>query len=142
MLSRAVPILVVATGDVPSPENLVPLGERSLETEPARRYAINVRFLNPTPPSSLVDSRGRPYFLWDMDMTLEEFRREIADPDPGVRAYLVGKIMRQAKPDDVFGFVTVAEIRRLWPLLERYLGRSRRFWTWLLDCWAKQHDDG
>jgi hypothetical protein len=73
-------------------------------------------------------------------MTLDEFRTAIVDSDPEVRAYLVGKIMRQAKPDDVFSFVTVAEIRQLWPRLERYLGRSRRFWTWLLDCWGREND--
>lgn len=38
--------------------------------------------------------------------------------------------MRQAKPDDVFTFVTLAEIEALFPLIARYLGRSREFWTW------------
>lgn len=32
-------------------------------------------------------------------------RAGLRDPDPDVRAYLVGKLMRQAKPDDVFLFV-------------------------------------
>lgn len=45
--------------------------------------------------------------------------------------------MRQAKPDDVFSFVTVGEIRDLWDDLVRYLGRSRPMWQWLLDVWAK-----
>jgi hypothetical protein len=45
------------------------------------------------------------------------------------------KLMRQAKPDDVLTFVTLAEITALFPLVTRYLGRSRDFWTWLLDCW-------
>ena len=99
-----------------------------------------MRFLNPTPPSLLVDAQGRPYFLWDSNMTLKELRAGLVDPDPEVRAYLVGKIMRQAKPDDLFSFVTLPEIRQLWPLLERYLGRRQRFWTWLLDCWDSKHD--
>ena len=45
------------------------------------------------------------------------------------------KLKRQAKPDDVFTFVTLAEITALFPLVNRYLGRSRDFWTWLLSCW-------
>jgi hypothetical protein len=41
-----------------------------------------------TPPERLTDARGRPYFLWDCDLTVEEFRARLEDPDPEVRAYL------------------------------------------------------
>ncbi len=88
--------------------------------------------LNQTPPQRMVDPQGRPYFLWDTDMPLAVFRERLRHPDVEVRAYLVGKLMRQAKPDDVFTFVSFAEIAELWPQLERYLGKSRPFWTWLL----------
>lgn len=91
--------------------------------------------LNPTPPEKLVDSQGHPYFLGDTEMTLAEFRSSLEDPDPEVRAYLVGKLMRQAKPDDVFTFVSPQEILKLWPLLDRYLGNSRPFWKWLFESW-------
>jgi hypothetical protein len=57
-------------------------------------------------------------------MTLSEFQAGLHDPDPEVRAYLMGKLMRQAKPDDVFTFVSAREIRDLWPRLERYLGKT------------------
>jgi hypothetical protein len=91
-----------------------------------------------TPPERLVDARGRPYFLWDCDLTITEFRERLEDPDPEVRAYLVGKLMRQAKPDDVFLFVRPREIRELWPRLTRYLGRTREFWSWLFETWEGQ----
>jgi len=94
--------------------------------------------LSVTSPDRVTDGQGRPYFLWDCDLTLEEFRHSLEDPDPEVRAYLVGKLMRQAKPDDVFLFVGPRTIRELWPRLERYLGRSRAFWTWLFDTWERQ----
>jgi hypothetical protein len=45
------------------------------------------------------------------------FRERLHTRDVEVRAYLVGKLMRQAKPDDVFTFVPVAEIANLWPRL-------------------------
>lgn len=44
--------------------------------------------------------------------------------------------MRQAKPDDVFTIVTVAEIVALWSKLQRYLGKQRPFWLWLLTYWG------
>lgn len=94
--------------------------------------------LAPTPADRLVDAQGRPYFLWDCEMTLDELRARLADPDPEVRAYLIGKLMRQAKPDDVFTFVSAREIRALWSRLERHLGKTRPFWTWLFATWEAQ----
>jgi hypothetical protein len=91
--------------------------------------------LAPTPPERLTDSSSHPYFLWDTEMTLDDFRRELASTDPEIRAYHIARLMRQAKPDDVFTFVRLQEIRETWPRLERYLGSSRGFWRWLLDRW-------
>lgn len=94
--------------------------------------------LSYTPWERLADPQDRPYFLWDCDLTLSRFREGLADPDPEVRAYLIGKLMRQAKPDDVFLFVRPREIRDLWPRLTRYLGRTREFWSWLFETWEGQ----
>ena len=94
--------------------------------------------LNPTPSERLVDRQGRPYFLWDCDLTLDQFCSVLRDPDVEVRAYFVGKLMRQAKPDDVFTFVAPGTIAELWPKLERYLGWKRDFWRWLLAVWKEQ----
>jgi hypothetical protein len=99
-----------------------------------------VSILNPTPPEWMVDGQGRPYFLWDLEMTLERFREQLAGDDRDVRAYLMAKLMRQAKPDDVFQFVTVAQIRADWAKIEPFLGKSRPFWTWLLAQWAGDRD--
>ncbi|HVK88110.1 MAG TPA: hypothetical protein VM513_28515 [Kofleriaceae bacterium] len=97
--------------------------------------------LAPTPAEKMLDAAGRPYFLWDDDMTLDVFREKLNDPDIEIRAYFTGKLMRQAKPDDVFSFVTLREIVALWDRLERYLGASRAFWRWLLDRWGRADGD-
>jgi hypothetical protein len=94
-------------------------------------------YLYPTPPHLLVDPQGRPYFLWDMDMSLDVFRERLVDPDPDVRAYFIGKLMRQAKPDDVFTFVTPKAIRDNWSKVERHLGQTREFWVWLFATWKR-----
>jgi hypothetical protein len=96
--------------------------------------------LNPTPRRVLVDGKGRPYFLWDMDMTLDEFEGALRTLDPQIRGYLIAKLMRQAKPDDVFSFVTIAEIRAVWPFVESRLGQKKRFWHWLLGQWGVTRD--
>jgi hypothetical protein len=91
--------------------------------------------LAPTPPQRLTDVDGRPYFLWDEAMTLDEFGKRLRDPDPDVRAYFLGKLMRQAKPDDVFTFVTLRELHEALQSVDTYLGRTRPFWHWLLEHW-------
>lgn len=103
-------------------------------------YSALMSALAPTPPERLLDGRGRPYFLWDDDMTLEVFRARLRDPDPQVRAYFLGKLMRQAKPDDVFAFATVDELVELLPAVTRYLGTTRDFWSWLLSRWKMMPD--
>jgi hypothetical protein len=50
----------------------------------------------------------------------------------------VAKLMRQAKPDDVFLFLRLADIIELWPRLERFLGRSKPLWRWLLERWREE----
>ena len=92
--------------------------------------------LNLTSAEVLTDAHGRPYFLWDCDLTLMEFEERLRDPEPAVQAYFLAKLMRQAKPDDVFRFVTLAKIQTVWPSLVRYLGGARPFWSWLLETWA------
>lgn len=97
--------------------------------------------LCPTPPLLLVDAQDRPCFLWDLDLTIGAFRERLDAPDPAVRAYFIAKLMRQAKPDDVFSFVSLADIRRLWPKIVGHLGETRAFWTWLLDMWKDRGAD-
>jgi hypothetical protein len=73
--------------------------------------------------------------LWDEDVTIDQFRARLRDPDPAVRAYFLGKLMRQAKPDDVFTFVTLSELEEQLAAVEPYLGRSRPFWLWVIESW-------
>lgn len=88
--------------------------------------------LNPTPRDRLLDSEGRPTFLWDCDLRYDELLARLSDPDPEIRAYWVGTVMRQARPDDALTLVPATEMRRLWPEVSRFLGEERAFWSWIL----------
>lgn len=70
-------------------------------------------------------------------MSEGKFRDLLGQEDDSVKAVLLAKLMRQAKPDDVFLYTSEAEIRRLWPRILRHLGQSRAFWQWLLAAWEK-----
>jgi hypothetical protein len=91
--------------------------------------------LAPLPPtsSSLTDDTHRPYFLWWTTATVGDLRARVADPDPEVRAYWMGALLREANTRDVWLFVTPAAIAASWDHLQRYLGRSRGMWAYLLD---------
>ena len=73
--------------------------------------------LCPTPPERLCDPQGRPYFLWDVDLTLDEFRARLRDP--AEHLYWLATLLRQAKPDDALTFVDLATIRQAVADLDR-----------------------
>ena len=88
----------------------------------------------------LHDAAARPYFLWDEPhATVAGFRDALAHAGEDEKARLLGKLMREARDEDVWLFTTVAEVRALMPKLERYLGRRGAFWRYLLDAW-RLHD--
>lgn len=89
----------------------------------------------PTPSDRLVDREGRPYFLWDVDWTLEEFRARLAAGPSSVRDALLAKLMRQAKPDDVLLFVDRAEVASRFEQIATLLGDKREFWAFWAERW-------
>ena len=88
----------------------------------------------PLPPTSplLMEDSHHPYFLWWSGASVADLRARLADPDPDVRAYWMGALLREANTRDVWLFVTPESIRAAWDLLQRHLGRSRAMWAYLL----------
>jgi hypothetical protein len=82
-----------------------------------------------------TEMRDRVYFLWDLPVTEAQFRERLHHPDPRIRAQWQGRLMREARPDEVWIYLTLEEILRDWEHLRRHLGRKRRFWEFLLDGW-------
>jgi hypothetical protein len=83
----------------------------------------------------LEDPEGVPYFLWDEPMTLSELRARLQSASRAERLRLLGRILREARDTDVWRFTTPAEVLASWSELERYLGRRRAFWHFLLGRW-------
>lgn len=89
--------------------------------------------------TNLEDPTVRPYFLWDEDTTVAQLRSAIEQSEPEEWARLVGKLMREARDTDVWHFVEPRAVWERLTLLDRYLGRRRAFWHYVLDGW---HRDG
>ena len=79
----------------------------------------------PTPPELFVDGRGRPYFLWDVEMTLESYREHLRSDDPAERAYWLARALRDAKPDDVLELVSWEEIAAAWGRVRELVEAAR-----------------
>jgi hypothetical protein len=79
----------------------------------------------------------RPYFLWDVEVTDEEFRRKLRHPDPAVRAQWQGVLLREARYDEIWTYLTLEDVLRDWDQLRKHLGRRRPFWEWLLEGWRR-----
>ena len=87
--------------------------------------------------TDLSDPEGRPYFLWDEERTVGEFRRALAAAPPAERYRLIGKLMREARDPDVWHFVSPREVWAHFPAIRPYLGRRRAFWEYLLSAWHR-----
>jgi hypothetical protein len=77
----------------------------------------------------------RPYFLWDTPISNAELRDRLRDADPDVRAQWQGVVLREARFDDVWSYLTIADVVEDWPRIRSHLGRSREFWEFLLEGW-------
>lgn len=82
-------------------------------------------------------AEGQPYFLWDVRISEADFRQRLLHPDPDIRAQWLGCLLREARYDDVWDYVTLEEVLRDWPLVRRHLGRLCSFWDFLIDGWRE-----
>jgi len=87
--------------------------------------------------TDLSDPSSIPYFLWDEPMTVAEFRDRLRSGSAPEQARYLGKLLREARDRDVWRFTSPAEVARRWHELEKHLGRSRAFWTYLFAEWRK-----
>ena len=87
--------------------------------------------------TNLDEPQARPYFLWDEDRTVAEFREALGRAAAPERALLIGKLMREARDTDVWRFVELRTVAAQYDAIRAHLGRRRAFWDYLLDGWRR-----
>jgi hypothetical protein len=85
----------------------------------------------------LADPSAVPYFMWDEPVTVTEVRRRLASAQRPERTRLLGKILREARDQDVWLFTSPAEVETAWSELAPHLGRRRSFWQFVLTRWKE-----
>lgn len=83
--------------------------------------------------------RDVPWFLWwdGVQITEEELGEKLRSPDPAERAIWAARVMREARYQDVWRYLSVSDIVRDWPRIAPNLGRARALWTSLIDGWRR-----
>jgi hypothetical protein len=87
--------------------------------------------------TDVEDPTARPYFVWDEDITYADLRLRLQSTDPDERALWIGRLMREARYQDVWKLVRLADVLPLMPRIDRHLGRMRAFWRWLIEGWRR-----
>jgi hypothetical protein len=60
---------------------------------------------------------------------------KLADAAHPERLPLLRVLLREARPDEVWAFVTPQQVVTEWDRLAPGLGRRRDFWLWLIEKW-------
>jgi len=81
------------------------------------------------------DADAVPYFFWDRKVTVGELRSALANSSDPRRIPLLRVLLREARPDDVWCFISPVVVAEEWESLSPGLGRRRQFWAWLLRAW-------
>jgi hypothetical protein len=83
----------------------------------------------------LSNEEARPYFLWEENLTVAEFRTRLKSENDEERIRYLARLLREARFDDVWKFVTPQQVAGEWNYVKERLGRSQGFWEFILKAW-------
>ncbi|MCE7937147.1 hypothetical protein DCC79_02625 [bacterium] len=104
----------------------------AVETKPETTRRVQGR--RETTPA---EGDTRPYFFWDRRITAADLREAIADRSHPEHVDLLAHLLREARPDEVWEYVSPEQVAAEWPRLAPRLGRRRAFWEWLIEGWVR-----
>jgi hypothetical protein len=87
--------------------------------------------------------RQRPYFVWNADLTEQDVRQILAGDDQHERARMIGHIVRNARFEDVWKYITVQDAVDNWRVVRGFLWPPDlcELWTWALQVWGYDVSD-
>ena len=81
------------------------------------------------------DVTGRPDFLWDEPLTREGLNKLLAGGSDEDRVYYAAKILREARFEEVWEYLSPAFLAANWEKLRWRLGRKKGFWEFIYTTW-------
>ena len=80
----------------------------------------------------------RLYFLWDYDISDEDIRRILNSGSSSEKAWIITRILEYAKWDDIWRYLTVADIRENFEHLRFRRPQDSELWAYALDRWTRR----
>lgn len=78
---------------------------------------------------------NRPYFIWDYDLTEKRIKEILRTGNETEKLWLAGRILTNARFEDVWDYLNVKEIVELFPKL-RLRPDIRQAWKRALNVWG------
>ena len=85
------------------------------------------------------DRTGRPDFLWDERLSGDDLKKLLNGEDEEQRLYYAAKILREARFEEVWDYLSPAFLASHWEKLRGRLGRKKAFWEFFYSTW---HEHG
>ena len=86
---------------------------------------------------NLNETKKRPYFLWDESLTVEELHEILNSENMDKRLNYKARILREARFEHVWEFLSVRDILANWEHLKKRLGKKKAFWEFFLRKWRE-----
>ena len=76
-----------------------------------------------------------PYFLWDYNLTEDQIHAILRNNNEIEKLWLTARIMTHAKFEDIWKYLTVSDILKVFPKL-RLAPKAKRDWQRSLNVWG------
>jgi c-di-GMP-related signal transduction protein len=81
-------------------------------------------------------SKQRPYFIWDYDLSEEDVRAILRGDNEYEKVQMMVRIMESAHWEDIWNYLTLAQIQEHWPEIQRRMRKEiRDAWSWAFEVW-------
>ncbi len=78
-----------------------------------------------------------PYFIWDYDLTDADVQAILRGIDEQKKAWLLARLLKSARFEDIWGYISLAELRTIFPKL-RLKPQVRAAWEFALSVWSAE----
>ena len=86
-----------------------------------------------------MSAQPTPYFIWDYDLTEADLREILRGGDEAQKAWLVARLLESARYEDVWKYISLAELRAIFPKLQ-LRPQVRAAWEFALGVWENLPD--
>ena len=80
-------------------------------------------------------AKDRPDFLWDEPLSRDDLKKVLAGQDETESLYYAAKILREARFEEVWEYLSPAFLASHWEKLRARLGRKKGFWKFFYTTW-------